>query len=166
MLRTYTLGMSLDLNTVNTGMVLWKDGMFDQSFDIKPVAEPAAMHNWLRMSIAIWRVILVFEPDWIAAEGIYAGRNAKTNDVLSRLFGAVQTYAVFRLIPFFDISTAYIDKACGIDHRQDRKQQTLTLAKLELENPSQDVADAYAAGIAGRGKYMEYKLGRSKLTKT
>lgn len=166
MLRTFTLGMSLDLNAVNTGMILWKNGEFDQSFDIKPVAEPAAMANWIRMSISIWKVIIAFEPDWIAAEGIYAGRNAKTNDVLSRLFGAVQTYAMFRLIPFFEVGTSYIDSACGIDHRQDRKKQTLALAKLEIKDPSQDVADAYAVGIAGRGKYLEYKLGNTKISNT
>lgn len=156
--RLYTLGLSVDPNPTNTGLVWWNNEDPIKWVDLSPLEQPASYPNWVRMSLAIWRVILRDKPDWVACEGTYIGKNKKVAADIIGIVRNTATYSIFRGIPYFEPGTSQIDNLTGVQHTG-RKTGNLTLAELVLqEKISQDIADAFACGMAGKVLYDEYKL--------
>lgn len=157
MQRLFTLGLSIDPNPTNTGMVLWNNNDPVKWADVKPAVNSESQPDWLRMSLRIWNTILMEDPDWISCEGTYIGKNKKVAADIIGIVGSVATYSVFRCIPYFEPSTSQIDSINGIVHTG-RKANNLELAKKWIGPVSQDIADALACGMAGKVLYDEYKL--------
>lgn len=157
MQRLYTLGLSIDPNPSNTGLVWWHNQDPVKWADLSPLEQPETYPNWMRMSLALWRVILRDKPDWIACEGTYIGKNKEVAANIIGIVRNVATYSVFRCIPYFEPGTSQIDSMTGVQHTG-RKAGNLELAKRWIGKCSQDVADALACGMAGKVLYDEYKL--------
>ena len=140
-----TIGMSLDLAPTHTGLVVWHDEtpIYHTRYTAKTPLE---------MALKTIEYIKEDDPDWVAIEDCYYGKNIKNFGMTKWLIGYLVGYCLVMGPKVFVGLTATIDSACDIPHT-DRKTHTRTLAELMFpdENLSEDECDAVAIGLWGYG---------------
>lgn len=154
--------LSVDPNTKDTGLVCWHDG---QPIKVRSINLPRADRR--QMVQRICDAAQEWAAEIVAIEDIYAGDNPHTTIMLAKLVGGIESTIERAGMQIVVISTAEIDKACGIPSgllRNERKARLKALGSLELGGECiQDVYDAYSVGIAALGRLNVSKWAKEQI---
>lgn len=154
------IGLSFDIAPTHSAYIIWyEDRYLDRQTFKKAKCSTIEMSHWITNKIRTFDALEGVE--WVAVEKSIYIQNARNTINLGKLLGAIEHVCDCLGIQYYEGTTAEIDSACGIPHK-DRKQHTKALAKnyFQLEgNPTEDECDAIAIGVWGYGKYKEYLIG-------
>jgi Holliday junction resolvasome RuvABC endonuclease subunit len=153
-------GLSFDIAPTHSAYILWEDEEAVQVMSFKkPGCSIIEMIFWINLQIETHQ--MKRDLDWVAVEKSIYINNAKNTINLGKILGTMELNCYHSSICFLEGTTAEIDSACGIPHK-DRKTYTRTLAETYFPQDrklTEDECDAIAIGIWGWGKYKEYQFG-------
>jgi crossover junction endodeoxyribonuclease RuvC len=146
------LGVDPSSQATGYGVLELKDGRYAVlgHGTIKPRRSATLPEKLLEIKGGIERLIGAFEPEEVAVENPFVGRNIKTALTLGQVRGAVLVAVAERGRPLFEYSPLEIKKAVT-GYGQAEKPQVATMVKallgLEDESLGEDAADALACAL-------------------
>jgi crossover junction endodeoxyribonuclease RuvC len=146
------LGVDPSSQATGYGVLELKDGRYAVlgHGTIKPRRSATLPEKLLEIKGGIERLIGAFEPEEVAVENPFVGRNIKTALTLGQVRGAVLVAVAERGRPLFEYSPLEIKKAVT-GYGQAEKPQVATMVKalLGLEDAAleEDAADALACAL-------------------
>lgn len=153
------VGLSFDIAPTHSAYIIWyEDRYLDRETFKKAKCPTVEMSRWIVDKIRTLDALEGIE--WIAVEKSIYIQNARNTINLGKLLGAMEHICDQLSIQYYEGTTAEIDSACGIPHK-DRKTYTESLATnyFQLEDsPTEDECDAIAIGVWGWGKFKEYQI--------
>ena len=156
-----TIGISFDIAPTHSALIIWhNEEMIEFDSTKKPGCEIIEMNLWLIKQLDFYCILN--KVSWVAVEKSIYINNAKNTIDLGKLLGALEVACIKSGIQFFEGTTAEIDSACGIPHK-DRKTYTRSLAETYFApgtKLNEDTCDAIAIGIWGWGKWKEYQFSK------
>ena len=150
--------ISLDASTSATGVAVFVDGKYKESYVIETNKKIKGDEKLEQMIDLIHSLIEGEKPDIVIAENIVSVRNANTTRMLQELIGAIRGHCVYRHIVYRTLRPtewrSQIVKISGQKpegrKREDQKVWSLDVVnnKFNIKTESDDEADAVCIGRA------------------
>ena len=150
--------ISLDSATGKTGVCIWQNGKYAESYVIENNPKIKGDEKLNSMIDLIYSLLKVEEPEVIILEQVAVTRNAVSTRMLQELTGAIRGFCVERGVKYVTLRPSewrkqiveiYNQKPSG-RKRDDQKIWSLDIVnnKLNIETESDDEADAICIGKA------------------
>lgn len=150
--------ISLDASTSATGVAIFVDGKYKQSYVLETNKKIKGDEKLEQMINLIYSLIDGEKPDIVVAENIVSVRNANTTRMLQELIGAIRGHCVYRHIIYRTLRPAewrsqivkVVEQKPEGRKREDQKAWSLDVVnnKFGIKTESDDLADAVCIGRA------------------